>query len=102
MQPHRLPNRRVGLTAERPTYRGYLMAQIRSHLLAGPVRRLAITASLAIAGAAMLLSPVHAADPTAAGLWQKVEKGKPVVWVLVLDHGGIFEGAIAKTFPNPD
>jgi hypothetical protein len=50
----------------------------------------------------MLLSPLQAAEPSAAGLWQKVEKGKPVVWVLVLDHGGIFEGAIAKTFVDPD
>jgi hypothetical protein len=34
-------------------------------------------------------------------LWQKIEDGKPVVWVLVVDHDGIFEGVIAKTFPLP-
>jgi hypothetical protein len=46
--------------------------------------------------------PVYAAEPSAAGLWQKVEDGKPVVWVLVVDHhDGTFEGAIAKTFPKP-
>jgi len=50
----------------------------------------------------MFAGPLQAQQPTAAGLWQKVEKGKPVVWVLMLDHGGIFEGAIAKTFPDPD
>ena len=59
-----------------------------------------------VATGALLAGPwsaaLHAAEATAAGLWQKVEKGKPVVWVLVLDHGGIFEGAIAKTFPDPD
>jgi Uncharacterized protein conserved in bacteria (DUF2147) len=44
----------------------------------------------------------RAAEPTAAGLWQKIEDGKPVVWVLVVDHhDGTFEGAIAKTFPQP-
>lgn len=41
------------------------------------------------------------AGPSAAGLWQKTEDGKPVVWVLVVDHSGIFEGVIAKTFPLP-
>ena len=49
----------------------------------------------------MMLSPVRAADPSAAGLWQKVEDGKPVAWFLVVDHDGIFEGVIAKTFPLP-
>ena len=55
---------------------------------------------------AMLL-PVQAAEPStagpsAAGLWQKIENGKPVVWVLVVDHqDGSFEGVIAKTFLLP-
>jgi hypothetical protein len=47
------------------------------------------------------------AEPSAAGLWQKVEKGKPVGWFLVVDRNGLFEGAFAKLFleagdpPNP-
>ena len=45
--------------------------------------------------------PGQAADPSAAGLWQKIEDGKPVAWFLVLDHDGIFEGVIAKVFPLP-
>jgi hypothetical protein len=43
----------------------------------------------------------RAAEATAAGLWQKIEDGKTVVWFIVVDHDGIFEGAIAKTFPRP-
>jgi hypothetical protein len=57
-----------------------------------------------MAGVVMLLTvslPVQAADPSAAGLWQKIEDGKPVGWFLFVDHDGIFEGAIAKTFPLP-
>ncbi|THD65231.1 MAG: DUF2147 domain-containing protein [Bradyrhizobium sp.] len=57
----------------------------------------AITTGLIMVFAAAL--PVQAAEPSAAGLWQKIEDGKPVVWVLVIDHhDGFFEGVIAKTF----
>jgi hypothetical protein len=38
---------------------------------------------------------------SAAGLWQKVENGKPTGWFLVIDHNGIFEGIIAKMYPDP-
>jgi len=62
--------------------------------------QLSIASVLAIALATIL--PGHAAEPTAAGLWQKIEDGKPVIWVLIVDHhDGMFEGAIAKLFPKP-
>jgi hypothetical protein len=48
-----------------------------------------------------IMFPGQAAEPSAAGLWQKIEDGKPVVWVLVLERDGIFEGVVAKTFPLP-
>jgi uncharacterized protein (DUF2147 family) len=60
---------------------------------------LSITTGLAVTLAASLSA--HAAEPTAAGLWQKIEKGKTVGMFLVLDRNGTFEGVIAKMFPEP-
>jgi uncharacterized protein DUF2147 len=64
-------------------------------------RRLAMIAGiLAMAFAAS--SPGYAAEPTAAGLWQKTDEGKPVIWILMVDHhDGSFEGVIARKFLKP-
>ena len=68
------------------------------------LRPLPAIAGLALAGFALALSASTSAlafDPTsAAGLWQKVEDGKPSGWFLIIDHNGIFEGVIAKMFPQ--
>ena len=69
--------------------------------------RLASTIAAGFAAALFVMafvgvSPAMAAEPSAAGLWQKLEDGKPVVWVLVVDHDGVnFEGVIAREFPDP-
>jgi uncharacterized protein (DUF2147 family) len=64
-------------------------------------RRMPATAML-LAGVAMFFAagPARAADPSAAGFWQKLENGKPELYVLMVDHNGTFEGVMAKTFPD--
>ena len=53
-----------------------------------------------VADRALAQGAVQAA-PSAAGLWQKIVDGKPDGWFLVVDHDGMFEGAIAKMFQKP-
>jgi hypothetical protein len=71
--------------------------------LAGFQLMLSIVIGLAFAGD-LAAQP---AEPSAAGLWEKIEKGKPVGWFLVVDRNGAYEGAFAKLFleagdpPNP-
>ena len=64
--------------------------------------RLLVPAMLGLAIAMAGASTASAFDATsAAGMWQKVEDGKPSLYVLVIDHNGTFEGVMAKLFPAP-
>jgi hypothetical protein len=62
-----------------------------------PMSLLATAAALTLS----LTSHATAQQPSAAGLWQKIENSKPVVWILFVNHNGVFEGIIAKDFPEP-
>jgi hypothetical protein len=57
-------------------------------------------AVLVIAGM-LAARPASAEEPSAAGLWQKIEDGEPVLYVLVVDHNGVYEGVMAKLFQKP-
>jgi uncharacterized protein DUF2147 len=59
---------------------------------------LAIVVAVALSGE-LAAQPL---EPSAAGLWEKVEKGKPVGWFLVVDHAGVFEGVFARLFLDAD
>src|ERR1043166_2238539 len=64
-------------------------------------RFLLLSFSTAMALMLAATMPSSAADQTAAGLWQKVEKGKTVGMFLVIERNGLFEGVIAKMFAEP-
>lgn len=46
---------------------------------------------------------LHAADPTAVGLWEQVDEnsGKPESWFKITERNGMYEGNIVKIFYKP-
>src|SRR3954451_1807945 len=73
----------------------------RSNATRRVVVRFALVAAVMLAAAPLRAQVTAPPGPSAAGLWQKIEDGKPDGWFLVVDHDGIFEGAIAKMFLKP-
>jgi hypothetical protein len=49
------------------------------------------------------VSSAAAAEPSVAGLWQKIdeETGQSVGWFLFVERDGLYQGAIAKLFLRP-
>jgi uncharacterized protein (DUF2147 family) len=60
-----------------------------------------ISAALVVTFAA--LGVASAAEPSVVGLWQKVDPqtGQSAGWFLLVEHNGVYEGALAKLFPGP-
>jgi hypothetical protein len=63
--------------------------------------KLAVPLVVSFAELTALPHSARADEPTVTGLWEKTEAGKPVVWVLIFERGGTYEGAIAKRFLKP-
>jgi uncharacterized protein (DUF2147 family) len=65
------------------------------------LRRLRLVPIMTVFAVSFAGMAATAAEPSAAGVWQKIENGEPALYVIIVDHGGIFEGVIAKLFPKP-
>lgn len=60
---------------------------------------LATLAALGVLGVSF--SQAQSGAPSALGLWQKIEDGKPVLWTLIVENGSVYDGVMARLFPRP-
>ena len=67
------------------------------------LRKLAMAGLVALLAAVSSAAAAAAAEPSVAGLWQKLdeETGKSVGWFLFVEREGLYEGAFAKLFKRP-
>lgn len=69
--------------------------------MTGKLATLTLATLTAVCALGVAVPQAQSVAPTAAGLWQKTEEGKPVLWTLIVGHNGIYEGAMARLFPRP-
>jgi hypothetical protein len=62
---------------------------------------LTFVATMALAALGVAAPQTQSGAPTAEGLWQKSASGRPILWTLIVEHNGVYEGAMARLFPRP-
>jgi uncharacterized protein (DUF2147 family) len=62
-----------------------------------------LTFAAAFASLVVAAGQALSAEPTPVGLWQAVDDDtkQPTGWSLIRDHGGVYDGIIAKMFLKP-